>query len=313
MAPTDQVFDAHTTTDELLEGVDLDGTVVLVTGASAGIGLETTRVLATHGAAVIAAVRDVAKAEKALAEAGLGADHDVTIEQVDLASLASVRAFTDRIAAGYDHLDLLVANAGLMACPQGTTADGFDLQFGTNHLGHFVLVNRMVPLVVAGAPSRIVVLSSSAHRGGEPDLDDPNLQTTPYNEWMAYSRSKTANAQFATELDRRLKDKGVRAVSIHPGAVETELFRHLDDQALDRVSSTIAHMKGVDTGASTTVWAAVVADADEVGGRFCEDCHVAEINDEQSRGGVRSYVYDTDKTAALWSLSEELVGETFSW
>jgi NAD(P)-dependent dehydrogenase (short-subunit alcohol dehydrogenase family) len=313
MASSEQVFDAQTTTDELLDDVDLDGTIVLVTGASAGIGLETARVLATHGATVIAAVRDVAKAEKALAEAGIDADHDVTIEEVDLASLASVRAFTDRIAASHDHLDLLIANAGLMACPQGRTADGFDLQFGTNHLGHFVLVNRLVPLVVAGAPSRIVVLSSSAHRGGEPDLADPNLETTPYNEWMAYSRSKTANAQFATELDRRLRDKGVRAVSIHPGAVGTELFRHLDVEALDRVRSTIAHMKGVDTGAATTIWAAVVADADEVGGRFCEDCHVAEVNDEQSRGGVCSYVYDTRKTAALWTLSEELVGETYSW
>jgi NAD(P)-dependent dehydrogenase (short-subunit alcohol dehydrogenase family) len=313
MTSAEQVFDADTTTDELLEGADLSGTVVLVTGASAGIGLETTRALATHGATVIAAVRNVAKAEAALAEAGIGADHDVTIEEVDLASLESVRAFTDRITGAYDHLDLLIANAGLMACPQGKTADGFDLQFGTNHLGHFVLVNRLVPLVLAAGSGRIVVLSSSAHRSGEVDLDDPNFETTPYNEWAAYGRSKTANAQFAAELDRRLARKGVRAASVHPGAVDTELFRHLDDDGAELVKKTIQHMKQPDTGAATTIWAALVADADEIGGRWNEDCHVGVLNDSNERGGVKSYVYDPEKAAALWALSEDLVGERFSW
>jgi NAD(P)-dependent dehydrogenase (short-subunit alcohol dehydrogenase family) len=313
MTSAEQVFDADTTTDELLEGADLSGTVVLVTGASAGIGLETTRALATHGATVIAAVRNVAKAEAALAEVGIGAVHDVTIEEVDLASLASVRAFTDRITGAYDHLDLLIANAGLMACPQGKTADGFDLQFGTNHLGHFVLVNRLVPLVLAAGSGRIVVLSSSAHRSGEVDLDDPNFETTPYNEWAAYGRSKTANAQFAAELDRRLASKGVRAASVHPGAVDTELFRHLDDDGTELVKKTIQHMKQPDTGAATTIWVALVADADEIGGRWNEDCHVGVLNDSNERGGVKSYVYDPEKAAALWALSEDLVGERFSW
>jgi NAD(P)-dependent dehydrogenase (short-subunit alcohol dehydrogenase family) len=313
MTSTEPVFDANTTTEQLLDGVDLSGTIALVTGASAGIGLETARVLATHGATVVASVRDVAKTQAAFAAAGIGPDHDVTVEQVDLASLASVRDFTDRIAASYDHLDLLIANAGLMACPQGKTADGFDLQFGTNHLGHFVLVNRLVPLVLAADQGRIVVLSSSAHRSGEVDLDDPNFETTPYNEWAAYGRSKTANAQFAAELDRRLAAKGVRAASVHPGAVDTELFRHLDSDGEELVKKTIQHMKQPDTGAATTIWVALVADGDEIGGKWNEDCHVGVINDSDGRGGVRSYVYDADKAAALWTLSEDLVDERFAW
>jgi NAD(P)-dependent dehydrogenase (short-subunit alcohol dehydrogenase family) len=312
------MFGATTTTDEVLEGVDLTGTTALVTGASAGLGLETVRALTGHGATVVAGVRDLAKAEKALADTGIDAGQ-VTLEQVDLASLASVRAFTDRVAASVDRLDLLIANAGLMACPQATTTDGFELQFGTNHLGHFVLVNRLVPLLLAGAPSRIVCLSSSGHRAGNTDLDDPNFATQPYHEWLAYGRSKTANAQFAVELDRRLRDRGVRAVAVHPGGIRTELFRHLDAAAQDFVAKNKkGDWKTPEQGAATTVWAAVVADADEVGGKFTEDCHVAEIFDEggmlgDGRGdGVKSYVYDLDHTAALWAKSEELVGEQFA-
>lgn len=314
MPPGDPRFDSSSTTDEVLQGVDLDGTVALVTGASAGLGLETARVLATHGATVVAGVRDVAKAEAAFAQAGLELSDRIEIEPFDLASLASVRDLADRVAATHDRLDLLIANAGVMACPEGRTADGFELQFGTNHLGHFVLVNRLVPLLVASAPSRVVCLSSSAHGVGEVDLADPNLDTTPYNEWLAYGRSKTANAQFAVELDRRLRDRGVRAIAVHPGGVDTELFRHLDAEAMAFVESTrVAEPKGVATGAATIVWAAVVAPAAEVGGRYTVDCSVADVTTERGNDGVRDYVYDPDRTAALWATSEALVGETFAW
>jgi NAD(P)-dependent dehydrogenase (short-subunit alcohol dehydrogenase family) len=250
-------FDPSSTTDDVLEGVDLDGEVVLVTGASAGLGLETARSLASHGATVVAAVRELPKAEGAFAEAGIALGDRVTLEQVDLASLASVRAFTDRFVEVHDRLDVLVANAGLMACPRGTTADGFERQFGTNHLGHFVLVNRLVPLLLASAPSRVVCLTSSAHHMSDVDLGDPNFETTPYEPWLAYGRSKTANAQFAVELDRRLHERGVRAVAVHPGAVDTELHRHLDAEALAFVDQNREHVpKGVAVGAATTVWAA---------------------------------------------------------
>jgi NAD(P)-dependent dehydrogenase (short-subunit alcohol dehydrogenase family) len=314
---TGERFGATTTIDQVLDGVDLTGEVALVTGASAGLGVETVRALAGHGATVLTGVRDLAKAEKALVDAGVAVGDQVTLEQLDLASLASVRAFTDRISARVDALDLLIANAGLMACPQAATSDGFELQFGTNHLGHFVLVNRLVPLLVAGAPSRIVMLSSSGHRIGDVDLGDPNFETTPYHEWLAYGRSKTANAQFAVELDRRLRDRGVRAVAVHPGGIRTELFRHLDADAQAFVaSSKQGDWKTPAQGAATTAWAAVVADVDEVGGRYVEDCHVAEVIEGDGRpasgDGVRPYVYDPERGAALWARSEELVGETFA-
>jgi NAD(P)-dependent dehydrogenase (short-subunit alcohol dehydrogenase family) len=307
-------FDPSSTTDDVLEGVDLDGEVVLVTGASAGLGLETARSLASHGATVVAAVRELAKAESAFAEAGIALGDRVTLEQVDLASLASVRAFTDRFVEVHDRLDVLVANAGLMACPRGTTADGFERQFGTNHLGHFVMVNRLVPVLVASAPSRVVCLTSSAHHMSDVDLGDPNFETTPYEPWLAYGRSKTANAQFAVELDRRLHDRGVRAVAVHPGAVDTELHRHLDAETLAFVEQAREHVpKGVAVGAATTVWAAAVADVDEVGGRYTLDCHIARPATEWDQEGVREYVYDPDRGRDVWALSEELVGETFSW
>lgn len=319
MAGTENGFGAASTTDEVLAGVDLSGKTALVTGASAGLGVETVRALASHGATVVAAVRDTAKANKALAEAGVAPGDRVRVAEVDLASLASVRTFTDHFASSCDRLHLLIANAGVMACPHGLTVDGFETQFGTNHLGHFVLVNRLVPLLLAGAPSRVVFLSSSGHRGGNVDLADPNFETTPYNPWVAYGRSKTANVLFAVELDRRLRDRGVRACAVHPGRIETELFRHLDEQAAAFVAAATKDgppAKSLAAGAATTVWAAVVAGADEVGGRYAEDCTVAQMVDgtlaSARMGGVMPYALDPEGAAALWTRSEELVGEDFA-
>lgn len=302
------MYGATTTTDELLEGRDLTGFRAVVTGASAGLGVETVRALAAHGATVVAAVRDPDKAAGALA----GVEGDVTIEEADLADLASVRAFADRLA---DPLDLVVANAGVMSCPEGRTVDGFETQFGTNHLGHFVLVNRLVPQLVAGAPSRVVCLSSSGHRLSDVDLDDPHFDRQEYQGWLAYGRSKTANVLFAVELDRRLRDRGVRACALHPGGIDTELFRHLGPEALafvaERREQTGIPAKSVAAGAATTIWGGVVADADEVGGRYLEDCAVAEVRDDDGGEGVRSYAVDPERAAALWARSEELVGEAF--
>jgi NAD(P)-dependent dehydrogenase (short-subunit alcohol dehydrogenase family) len=305
----------ETTTDEVLAGIDLTGTKALVTGASAGLGVETARALAAHGATLVLGVRDPAKAEKALADAGVDPGA-YDLRAVDLADLASVRAFTDAVAADHDRLDLLIANAGIMACPQGTTADGFETQFGTNHLGHFVLVNRLVPLLLAGAPSRVVILSSAAHRMADVDLDDPGFATSPYDAWVAYGRSKTANVLYAVELDRRLRDRGVRATAVHPGAIMTELSRHLTDETLTALSERRGPRrmvwKEVPAGAATSVWAGVAADADAVGGRYCEDCGVAEVtSDPASPTGVFGYALDPERAGALWTRSEELVGERF--
>ena len=205
-------FGSESTTDEVLDGVDLSGRWVLVTGASAGLGQETARAVADHGAHVVLGVRDVAKGERAAepvraAAAATGAT--VELREVDLASFASIRAFTDGVVADHDRLDVIIANAGVMATPEGRTADGFETQFGTNHLGHFLLVNRLRPLL-AGGPARIVNLSSAGHRFSDVVLDDVNFEQTPYDPWLAYGRSKTANILFAVELDRRTRRRAAR-------------------------------------------------------------------------------------------------------
>jgi NAD(P)-dependent dehydrogenase (short-subunit alcohol dehydrogenase family) len=307
-------FGFDSTADDVLSGTDLTGTRVLVTGASAGLGLETARSLVAHGASVVGVVRDVARARAALDEVGATA---VELYQADLASLASVRAFTDAfVADGHDRIDVLIANAGIMACPQATTADGFELQFGTNHLGHFVLVNRLAPLMVDGDPARVVVLSSAGHRFSDVSLDDPNFERTPYDEWVAYGRAKSANALFAVELDRRLRDRGVGAASVHPGGIVTELGRHLTEASiatlLEARGARELVWKSVPQGAATSVWAGFVADAEQVGGRYCEDCAVSPVVDGPDESpGVMRYAASPETAAALWALSEEMVGESF--
>jgi NAD(P)-dependent dehydrogenase (short-subunit alcohol dehydrogenase family) len=305
-------FGAETTTDEVLEGKDLTGAWMLVTGASAGLGVETARSLAAHGADLILGVRDLDKAERNLG-AVRAAGTKVEVRPVDLASLASVRAFSDGVRADHDRIDVLIANAGVMAPPWGTTTDGFETQFGTNHLGHFVLVNRLAPIVT----DRIVSLSSAGHRISDVDLDDPNFERTPYDPWTGYGRSKTANVLFAVGLDRRLKDRGVRACAVHPGQIMTELSRHLTHDSLssliERRGDRKVTAKEIPAGAATQVWAGVVAAGDEVGGRYCEDCSVSGfVTDASSATGVMPYAVDPDRAEALWSRSEELVGESFA-
>jgi NAD(P)-dependent dehydrogenase (short-subunit alcohol dehydrogenase family) len=307
-------FGFESTTDDVLDGVDLTGVNVVITGTSAGLGVETARAVAAHGATVVGVVRDVDKARRNLAEAGA---EGIDLYEADLASLASIRAFTDKFFAdGHDRIDVLIANAGIMACPYGTTADGFELQFGTNHLGHFVLVNRLLPLLLTGSPARVVVLSSAGHSYCDVSLDDPGFERTPYDAWNAYGRAKSANVLFAVELDRRLRDRGVRATAIHPGGIITELGRNLTDETLsvlsERLSERKVEFKSVPQGAATTVWAGFVADADEVGGRYCEDCNVSPVIDPPLTGaGVMRYAVDPGTASALWTLSEEMVGETF--
>ena len=286
-------FGAKSTTDEVLEGVDLSGKRILVTGVSAGLGVETARVLAAHGAQVVGAARDLDKAEGATeavrAEAANGGGLELV--ELDLASLASVRACADALVAAGKPFDVVIANAGVMACPKGKTADGFETQFGTNHLGHFVLVNRIASLLKPGA--RLVNLSSAGHRFADVDLEDPNFEHTPYTEFGAYGRSKTANILFAVEFDRRHKARGVRATAVHPGGIQTELGRYMTPEVIQQMidASTPASRPGapafswktIPQGAATSVWAGVVAPADAVGGRYCEDCHVAELHRRRRR------------------------------
>jgi NAD(P)-dependent dehydrogenase (short-subunit alcohol dehydrogenase family) len=316
-------FGATSTTDEVLEGADLSGKRILVTGVSAGLGVETARVLAAHGAQVVGAARDLSKAKAATgpvrADAAKGGGLELI--ELDLASLKSVRACADALVAAGKPFDLVIANAGVMACPKGETVDGFETQFGTNHLGHFVLVNRIASLMKPG--SRLVNLASSGHRYSDVDLDDPNFERTPYTEFGAYGRSKTANILFAVEFDRRHKPSGVRATAVHPGGIRTELSRHLTPEYLQTMiermnAASLAEggeafsYKTIPQGAATTVWAGVVAPADEVGGLYCEDCHVAELGEGADlRGGVRAYALNPERAKALWAKSEAMVGERF--
>ena len=316
-------FGAESTTDDVLSGVNLAGKRVLVTGTSAGLGVETARSLAAHGATVVGAARDLDKAKKATEVVRKDAKNGGSLELValDLASLKSVRACADALLKAGKPFDVVICNAGVMACPKGKTADGFETQFGTNHLGHFVLVNRIASLLKHG--SRLVNLSSAGHRFSNVDLKDPNFEHTPYTEFGAYGRSKTANILFAVEFDRRHRAGGVRATAVHPGGIQTELGRHMTPELTQQMIKSIEEAnkaanlppfqwKTIPPGAATSVWAGFVAPADEVGGKFCEDCHVAEIIDNPAaRGGVRPYALNPDTARALWAKSEEMVGERF--
>ena len=272
---------------------------------------------------MVGAARDLAKAERATEEVRAQATNGGRLElvELDLASLASVRACAEALLAKGEAFDVIIANAGVMAAPFGHTADGFETQFGTNHLGHFVLINRLAPLLKAGA--RVVVLSSAGHRFSDVDLADPSFETTEYTPFGAYGRSKTANALFAVGFDQRHRDRGVRATAVHPGGIHTELGRHMTQEAMDALVEELNRnapadeagfqWKTIPQGAATTVWAGFVAPADAVGGRYCEDCHVAQVKDGDFtvRDGVRPYAVDPAHAAALWAKSEEMVGETF--
>jgi NAD(P)-dependent dehydrogenase (short-subunit alcohol dehydrogenase family) len=316
-------FGAESTTDDVLEGVNLSGKRILVTGASAGLGVETARTLAAHGATVVGAARDLDKAKQATEIVRKDAKNGGSLELValDLASLKSVRACADALVKAGKPFDVVICNAGVMACPKGKTSDGFETQFGTNHLGHFVLVNRIASLMKKG--SRLVNLSSAGHRFSDVDLNDPNFDRTPYTEFGAYGRSKTANILFAVEFDRRHKSEGVRATAVHPGGIQTELGRYMTPELRAQMIKSIDEgnkaaglpafqWKSIPQGAATTVWSGFVASADEVGGKYCEDCHVAQLVDNPAaRGGVRTYALDGEHAKALWAKSEEMVGERF--
>jgi len=323
------VFGATSTTEDVLAGVNLEGKRIFVTGVSAGLGIETARALVAHGAHVVGAARDLAKAEAATASVRTDAAANggsFELVALDLASLASVRACADELLAKGEPFDVIIANAGVMATPFGHTSDGFETQFGTNHLGHFVLVNRIAPLLRDGG--RLINLSSSGHRFANVDLNDPNFETTPYEPFVAYGRSKTANILFAVAFDRRHRARGTRAAAVHPGGIQTELGRHVDmsifQTMLEQINQQLAaqgqgpfQWKTIPQGAATSVWAAVVAPAASVGGQYCENCHVGHIVPDDAEisvmsEGVRAYALDPANAEALWRKSEEMVGESFA-
>jgi len=313
------VFDANSTTDDVLKDIDLHDKRVLVTGVSAGLGVETARALVANGATVVGTARDLDKAYSAtqIVRAQAAKGGSLEFVSLDLSSLRSVRICADSLLATGKSFDVVICNAGVMATPKSMTEDGFETQFGTNHLGHFVLVNRMLPLLKSN--SRIVNLSSAGHRLSDVDLDDPNFENTPYDTFLAYGRSKTANVLFAVEFDRRHKAGGIRATAVHPGVIQTELDRHMTPELTDRMSKNVDsaklpvfRWKSLAQGAATSVWSGFAASAEEIGGKYCEDCHVAEAAiDPETRDGPLPYALNPDRAKALWAKSEEMVGERF--
>jgi NAD(P)-dependent dehydrogenase (short-subunit alcohol dehydrogenase family) len=322
------LFGATSTTDDVLSGVNLRGKRILVTGVSAGLGVETARSLAAHGAQVVGAARDLDKAEAATAQVRKDAAANgggFELIALDLGDLKGVRDCSDKLIEKGEPFDAIIANAGVMATPFTVTRDGFEMQFGTNHLGHFVFVNRIASLIRAGG--RLINLSSAGHRYSNVDLQDPNFERTTYEPFVAYGRSKTANILFAVAFDKRHRARGVRAAAVHPGGIRTELARYTDPSRLEAMVAQINkqlaaegkapfQLKTVRQGAATSVWAGVVAPADEIGGRYCENCHVGNIVPDDATitvasEGVRAYALDPTNAEALWKKSEEMVGESF--
>lgn len=301
--PIDSGFNARTTAAEVLAGLDLTGQTAVVTGGYSGIGLETTRALAAAGASVVVPAR-----RPDVAAAALDGIAGAEVDELDLADLESVRGFADRRLADGRGIDMLVCGAGVMACPETRTPQGWELQFATNHLGHFALVNRLMPLLGA---ARVVAVSSGGHGNSAIRWDDTHF-AQGYDRWLAYGQSKTANVLFAVEFDRLAAGAGVRAFALHPGAILTPLQRHIPvaEQRemgwMDEDGNPPAYFKNTEQGASTQTWAATSPQLKGLGGVYLEDCEVAEVTAEGR--GVRAYAVDADEAKRLWAYSAELTG-----
>lgn len=312
-------FGWASTTDQVLSGKDLSGKTMFVTGGNSGLGMETGRAMAAKGAHVVLAGRDQTKLDEAVA--AIKAEiPDAAVETIicDLSSLDSVRACGKEAGERFDKIDLLINNAGVMACPRSQTADGFEMQFGTNHLGHFTLTKHLMPLIEAGDDKRIVNLSSRGHFIAPANLEDPNFESAAYEPWLSYGQSKTANVLFSVGLEARFAEKGVHAYAVHPGGIDTNLGRHLSEEQAEALVQRVTtsdpdfQWKSIPQGAATSVWAATADEVEGKGGVYCEDCGVAPVDNESSKKGVRSYALDKASADKLWAISEEMVGETFS-
>jgi NAD(P)-dependent dehydrogenase (short-subunit alcohol dehydrogenase family) len=295
-------FSLHTTADEVLAGIDLSGRLAVVTGGYSGIGLATTRALAGAGAHVVVPARRPEQAGKAV---------DAEVDQLDLSDLASVRAFADRFLASGRQIDIMINSAGVMAMPETRVGPGWEGHFATNHLGHFALVNLLRPAFTDD--TRVVSVSSSGHQVSDIRWDDLHFTREPYDKWLAYGQSKTANALFAVHLN----SLGVRAYTLHPGRIKTELSRHIPlaemvargwlDEDGNPVDPTF---KSPEQGAATQVWAATSPQLARPGGLYLEDCDVAELTDadDAAAPGVRDYAVDPEAAAWLWRLSAQMTG-----
>lgn len=302
--PLGSGFGARTTTSDVLSGVDLTGRRAIVTGGHSGLGLETTRALQAAGAEVIVGARNPEAARTATRDLG-----KVAVDALDLSDLASVDLFAKRLLVSGQHIDIIVNNAGIMACPETRVGPGWEAQFATNHLGHFALTSLIWPLLAGGA--RVVSVASAGHHISPIRWDDVQF-ITGYEKWLAYGQSKTANALFAVHLDRLGRDRGVRAFSVHPGKIFTPLQRHLTQGEMTEAGWLDENGAPADPtfktpaqGAATQVWAATAPQLDGLGGLYCEDCDVAIRAEEATEPfiGVKAYATDADEAERLWDLS----------
>jgi NAD(P)-dependent dehydrogenase (short-subunit alcohol dehydrogenase family) len=312
-------YGAYTDAGEVATGHDLTGVSAVVTGAASGIGVETARALATAGAQVTLAVRNLAAGEAAVADiertAGPGR---ASVGPLDLSDLASVRAFAAEWGAAPLHV--LVNNAGVMACPLGYTANDLEMQIGTNHFGHYLLAALLAPALMNGAQdrgraARVVALSSIGHRRSAMNFEDPHYRRRPYDKWEAYGQSKTANALFAVGFDARFQDRGINANAVMPGGIMTPLQRHLSREemtAMGWMDESGAIAQGFKTpaqGASTSVWAALGPELEGLGGLYLENCaEAAPWSAETPYAGVMPHALDPAAADALWDLSVQTTG-----
>lgn len=320
MAAQDQVpigsgFHAKSTAAEVVSGIDLTGKNAIVTGGYSGIGLETVRVLASAGAKVTVPARRLDTAEAALADVA----GDIEIAAMDLGDLPSVEKFTREYDETGRGLDILINNAGIMACPLARVGPGWESQFGINHLGHMAMSLALAPAMQRTENSRLVALSSTGHVRSDVIWDDPNYETRPYDKWEAYGQAKTADALFALGVDRRGRDIGIRAFSVHPGGIFTPLQRHLPEEEMVALGwkapdgsippQVQAMFKTPEQGASTTVWAATSPQLTDRGGVYCENCDIAQFATEDSQRWehVRAWACDDERAERLWEMSEQML------
>lgn len=313
--PIKSPFHAKSTALEVVKGVDLSGKYAIVTGGYSGIGVETVRALVAAGAEVLVPARDIAKAKEALKEFGAKA----AVAAMDLADLDSVRKFARETVAAGRPVHLLINNAGVMACPETRVGPGWELQFATNHIGHFVLTNELTPLLKKANGARVVCLSSTGHKLSPIRSGDIHFTKEPYNKWVAYGQSKTANSLFAVELDARMKADGVRAFAVHPGGINTPLQRHLQREEMvamgwikengEPTEQALKMFKTPEEGASTTIWAAVSPMLDGMGGVYCENCDIAKLGGADSPRWAEIAPYAVDKAEAerLWRETEAMI------